>query len=77
MSRPKYGGRQRFGYSFVDGKVTLTGAAVVKRIFEMRDRGCTYREISEDDSVRHPDGRKLSISTVAVVIKNREEYEVG
>lgn len=71
--RKKYGGRQRFGFS--DGVLTATGRAVVTRIFELRDRGYSYRMIREDDGVHHPDGRKLSISTIQIIIKNRSEYE--
>ena len=71
--RKKYGGREKFG--FRDGKLTATGKAVADRIFELRDKGYSYRLISADEGVHHPDGRKLSISTIQIIIKNREDYE--
>jgi intein-encoded DNA endonuclease-like protein len=51
------------------------GREVVRRILELRDSGCAYREIREDAGVHHRDGRKLSISTIQIIVKNREEYE--
>ena len=71
--RKKYGGREKFG--FRDGKLTATGKAVAGRIFELRDKGYSYRLISADEGVHHPDGRKLSISTIQIIIKNREDYK--
>ena len=71
--RVKYGGRQRFG--FCDGVLTAEGKAVTDRIFELRDKGYSYRMIREDEGVHHPDGRKMSISTIQIIIKNRSMYE--
>lgn len=73
----KHGGRCKFGFQNIDGEVTLTerGRAVVNRIFEMRDRGCTYNVIRNDDSVRHPDGRMLAVSTIQIILDNRKIYE--
>jgi hypothetical protein len=51
------------------------GRAVVKRVLELRDKGFVYRQIKEDPGVHHPDGRSLSISTIQIIIKNREIYE--
>ena len=48
---------------------------VVKRILELRDKGYVLREIREDDLVRKSDGRKLSISTIQIIIRDREIYE--
>ena len=66
----KYGGRQRFG----------TGSdferAVIQRIFELADAGKTLREIAADEKVGYLDGRKMSISTIQLIIKNRGKYEV-
>ena len=45
------------------------------RILELRDAGYTYQKINEDGEVRHPDGRKLGISTIQVILKNRKDYE--
>lgn len=77
LRRQKYGGRYSFGFQCVDGVVKLheSGRRVVKRIFELHDIGCSYRMIREDPGVHHPDGRKLSVSTVQAILKNREKYE--
>ena len=75
--RKKSGGRCKFGFQNIDGEVKLTenGRAVVNRIFEMRDRGCTYNVIRNDDKVRHPDGRMLAVSTIQIILENRKVYE--
>lgn len=75
--RQKNGGRHKFGFQVIDGKAVLTerGRLIVKRIFELRDMGLTYRRISEDENVHHPDGRKLNISTIQIILKNRKIYE--
>ena len=73
----RHGGRSKFGFRKVDGKDVLTddGRAVVKRILEMRDNGCTYQKIRDDEGVHHPDGRSLNISTIQIIIQNRKFYE--
>ena len=73
----KSGGRNKFGYQNIGGEIKLTekGRRVVKRIFELRDQGCTYSRIRDDDNVRHLDGRLLSISTIQIIIENRDFYE--
>ena len=75
--RKKSGGRCKFGFQNIDGEVKLTenGRAVVNRIFEMRDRGCTYNVIRNDDKVRHPDGRMLAVSTIQIILEIRKVYE--
>lgn len=75
--REKSGGRSKFGFRKADGEevLTETGRAIVKRIFELRDAGYSYRGISEDEGVHYPDGRKLNISTIQIIIKNRKIYE--
>lgn len=75
--KPKHGGRARFGFRRVGKEQILTdeGKRVVERIFALRDEGYTYKQITEDEDVRHPDGRKLSTSTVQQILKNRERYE--
>ena len=77
IKRKKTGGRTMFGFQKVDGELKLTemGRAVVARIFELRDLGYPYRMIREDEGVYHPSGRKLSVSTIAVIVSNREKYE--
>jgi hypothetical protein len=66
-SRPG-GGRPKFGDR------SDAERAVVDRIFELRDSGATYKEISEDAAVGYPDGRKMSVSTIQVILRNREKY---
>ena len=74
VNQPKRkGGRYKFGFQGTE--LTERGRAVVKRIFELRDAGYTYRAICDDDGVSHPDGRKLNISTVQIILSNREIYE--
>lgn len=73
----KHGGRCKFGFQKTDGKLKLTerGRAVVTRIFELRDAGCTYHKIRGDEGVCHPDGSKLAISTIQTILENRKVYE--
>lgn len=71
--KARYGGRHMFGFGS-DG-LRPDGRAVVKRILELRDAGYVYRQIKADPGVHHPDGRSLSISTIQIIIKNREIYE--
>ena len=75
--RKKSGGRCKFGFRNIDGEVKLTeaGRAVVKRIFELRDAGCSYHTIRNDESVRHLDGRILAVSTIQIILENRKFYE--
>lgn len=72
-----YGGRQSFGYRRKGEKVEPIpeSIAVVRRILELRDAGYTLRGIHEDEGVHHPDGRKISVSTIQQIIKNRSKYE--
>lgn len=77
--KPKHGGRARFGFRRVGNDQILTegGLRVAMRIFELRDKGYTLKEISADEAVHHPDGRTLSTSTIQQVLKNRKRYEDG
>lgn len=61
-------GRRKFG----DG--SEAEMVVVRRIFEMKDEGATYQEIHDDPSVRYLDGRQIPISSIQVILKNREKY---
>ena len=74
--KPKSGGRAMFGYRWNNGEMIEIerDMAVVRRIFELRDAGWTYKQIAEDDSVSFADGRKMSVSTIQVIIRNREKY---
>lgn len=75
--KKKYGGRCKFGFKRVNGEIVPheERMVVVRRILELKDRGCTLREIQSDEIVRHTDGRELSLSTIQLIIKNRKEYE--
>lgn len=62
--KAKYGGRK-----------AIVGGDVVSRIRELRLSGMTLRAIREDEKVRRPDGRKLSISTIQKYIRDEKEEE--
>lgn len=72
-----YGGRQPFGFTRRNGVVVEIPEmmAVARRILELRDAGMTLREIHDDEGVHHPDGRKISVSTIQLIVKNRNKYE--
>lgn len=61
-------GRRKFGDS------SEAEMAVVRRIFELKDGGATFQEIRDDDGVHYLDGRKIPISTIQVILNNREKY---
>lgn len=73
----KSGGRQIFGFYSQDGVVyeKPEELEVVKLIIGLRDLGMSYRQISEADKVCYSDGRKMSVSTIQAIIKNRNRYE--
>lgn len=75
--REKFTGRCKFGFHRVGNEIVPHERTMVvaRRILELRDKGYTYRCIREDEKVRHIDGRKLSISTIALILQNREYYE--
>lgn len=74
--KEKYGGRQPFGYQKKNGVVVENGAMmyVARKIIELRDSGMTLRGIQEFPEIHHADGRKISVSTIQQIIKNRERY---
>jgi hypothetical protein len=74
--KEKYGGRQPFGYQRKNGVVVEnpTLIYVARKIIELRDSGMTLREIQEFPEIRHLDGRKISVSTIQQIVKNREKY---
>lgn len=76
-NREKHGGRVTFGFQMKDGvKIPHPeNMKVARRILELRDAGCTLKQIHEDEGVHKQDGGRLSISTIQVIIKNRERYE--
>lgn len=75
--KEKYGGRQPFGYRKVGNEIREIPEmiAVARKIVEMKDAGATLREIHECADIYHPDGRKISVSTIQQIIKNRERYD--
>lgn len=75
--KEKYGGRQPFGYRKIGDEIQEIPEmiAVARKIIEMKDAGATLREIHECEGVCHMDGRKISVSTIQQIIKNRGKYE--
>lgn len=67
--RGKRGGRQIFGFTKTNGVITTIPEKIriVRRIFEMRDGGCTLREIKREVD--------LSMSTIQTILRNREVYK--
>ena len=61
-------GRKKFGEG------SEAEMAVVHRIFELKDAGKTLKQIAEDDMVKRADGSDLPVSTIQVILKNREKY---
>lgn len=70
-------GRVKFGFRRINGEVVEIPEmiAVARKIFELRDSGHTYGQIQNHPEVHHPDGRKLSVSTIQGILKNRGEYD--
>lgn len=62
------GGRRKFGEGSEEEM------AVVHRIWELRDAGVTLAGIAEDPEVHYLDGRKMPISTIQVILNNRDKY---
>lgn len=77
QDRQKHTGRHQFGFAMKNGvKVHHEhNFNVAKTIIELRDKGLTLAKIQDDPEVKHPDGRKLSLSTINTIIKNRKDYE--
>lgn len=73
----QYAARQKFGFRRRGDRVEEIpeSMAVARRILELRDAGITLRRIQEDKGVHHPDGRKISVSTIQQIIANRKLYE--
>ena len=75
--KEKYGGRQPFGYRKVGNEIREIPEMidVARKIITLKDIGATLRQIHEAPGICHPDGRKISVSTIQQIIKNREKYE--
>ena len=73
--KDKYTGRLAFGFRKVNGVVVEdeVSIGIARRIIALRDSGKKYREIA--DAVTYPDGRRMSVSTIQVILKNRSKYE--
>ena len=77
LNRKKYTGRAAFGFKRVGGVDMIIPEAreIARRIIALRDAGVSFRKIVEDEGVHYLDGRKMSISTIQVILKNRSKYE--
>lgn len=77
VDRKKFAGRLAFGFRRMNGVVVEdpVSIGIARRIIRLRDLGWTYKQIQEDDGVGYPDGRKMSVSTIQVILKNRGKYE--
>lgn len=75
--KSRYATRLPLGRRWQNGEIVedAEGMAIVNRIFELRDSGATYREIREDEKVRRPNGKMLSLSTIQGIVKNRKFCE--
>lgn len=75
--RKRSPGRAPFGFKYVGGVLVEepAGIEIARRIIALKDEGLTFRKIVEDEGVHHLDGRRMSISTVQVILKNRSKYE--
>lgn len=71
----KYTGRLAFGFRKVDGVIVEDPESIeiARKIIAMRDAGKKYREIVAE--VTYPDGRRMSVSTIQVILRNRSKYE--
>ncbi len=75
--KDKYGGRQPFGYRKVGAEICEIPETVdvARKIIMLKDAGMTLRQIRETPGICHPDGRKISVSTIQLIIKNRGRYK--
>lgn len=77
QNRGKRGGRQMFGFTKRNGQIVEIPRLmyVARKIIELRDSGMTLKEIREFPEIHHLDYKKISVSTIQQIIKNRERYE--
>lgn len=75
--RVKRGGRLCFGFIRENGQEAADPVTmpVVQRIHELRNAGVKYKDIQADEKVCYPDGRSMSISTIQVILNNKERYK--
>lgn len=74
------GGRCPYGYQVIHGRLIVhpEEKKIVRRIFESRDAGMTYQDISDelyDSGYRSRVGKRLSTNTVRNILANRPLYE--
>ena len=65
--------RSRLDIGCKKQRQSFADEAVMQRIRELNTAGLSLRRIRDTDGVSHPDGRKLSISTISKIIKNEKE----
>lgn len=75
--KKKSGGRAPYGYKWENGVLLIDPATIVtaRRIVALRDAGKTYKQIQDDPEVCYENGRRMSISTIQVILSNRSKYE--
>ena len=76
QNRGKRGGRQMFGFTKKNGQIVESPRLmyVARKIIELRDSGMTLKEIQNFPEIHHLDYKKISVSTIQQIIKNREKY---
>ena len=69
-------GRLPFGFIWKNGEPAEVpeGIEIARRIIALRDAGKKYLEIQADPDVHHLDGREMSLSTIQVILRNRDKY---
>lgn len=55
------------------GRRKFSDRVVMDRIRELRAEGKTLREIRDTEGVCHPNGKKLSLSTISKIVENEEK----
>lgn len=75
--RKRRGGRNPFGYRKENGEFVEIPMLieVARDVIKLRDAGHTLRYIRDHEDIRHLDGKKISMSTIQLIIKNRDKYE--
>lgn len=77
------GGRQPYGFRWIDGaRVEIPSEmAIARMIIQMREvEHKSYREIEHEvyaEGYRNQKGHKLTVSTIQVILKNRDLYTMG
>jgi hypothetical protein len=75
-SRKNRSGRQMFGFYRKNGVLMENPALIVvaRKVIELRDAGYTLRDIRGNPDIAWADGRRLAMSTIQAIIKNRDKY---